>query len=183
MCLNQIEQEQKLLSEIVLSQTKDQIDDSKLDNCEACYMGKFRQIVSREPLKSGNIDPLTYFNCGPFKTLGLKGEKYFITLTCRASRAIWLYSLKRKADAYDTLVNFYNMTKNQFSTNIKVFHLDNAGEFRSNKWSNFCKNKGIICNYTSPYTSAQNGIAERLNRFIIERIICLCYDMQIPLKL
>ncbi|EKD19107.1 retrotransposon protein, putative, Ty1-copia subclass [Drepanopeziza brunnea f. sp. 'multigermtubi' MB_m1] len=54
-----------------------------------------------------------------------------------------------------------------------VFKLDNAREFTSNKWITFCKSKGIICEYTSPYSPSQNGIAERLNRYLIERLISL----------
>ncbi|EKD15691.1 retrotransposon protein, putative, Ty1-copia subclass [Drepanopeziza brunnea f. sp. 'multigermtubi' MB_m1] len=52
-----------------------------------------------------------------------------------------------------------------------VFKLDNAREFTSNKWTTFCKSKSIICEYTSPYSPSQNGIAERLNRYLIERLI------------
>src|SRR5689334_22999588 len=44
-------------------------------------------------------------------------------------------------------------------------------------------NKGIICEYTSPYTPAQNGIAEILNKYIINRLITICKDKNIPLKL
>ncbi|CAL3971484.1 unnamed protein product [Diplocarpon coronariae] len=52
-----------------------------------------------------------------------------------------------------------------------TFKLDNASEFKLEKWANYCKNKGYINEYTSPYSPSQNGIAERLNRFLIERLI------------
>ncbi len=49
---------------------------------------------------------------GPFKIKGLKGERYIFSLTDRASRAIWVYSIKHKSDALDILIDFYNMIKN-----------------------------------------------------------------------
>jgi hypothetical protein len=120
---------------------------------------------------------------GPFKIKGLKGERYIFSLTDRASRAIWVYSIKHKSDALDILIDFYNMIKNQFNISIKAFRLDNAKEFKSTKWALFCKARGILCEYTSPYTPAQNSIAERLNLFLLERIIAISSSKDIPYKL
>ncbi|EKD14770.1 retrotransposon protein, putative, unclassified [Drepanopeziza brunnea f. sp. 'multigermtubi' MB_m1] len=103
-----------------------------------------KKLMSDSPL-------LTAFDidiAGPFKIKGLLRERFFVTFTCRGSRAIWLYALKFKADIFDRLVEFYNMITTQFdrkpSFNIKVFKLDNAGEFTSNKWTTFCKSKAYI---------------------------------------
>ena len=71
----------------------------------------------------------------------------------------------------------------QVKANIKALKLDKAGEFKSNKWTKYCNNKGIICEYTSPYSPSQNGIAERLNKYVIERIISVSKAKKIPLFL
>ena len=75
------------------------------------------------------------------------------------------------------------MIKNQFNVKIKAFRLDNAPEFKSNKWTNWITSRGIICEYTSPYTPPQNGISERLNRYLVEKLISICIQKSIPLKL
>jgi hypothetical protein len=80
-------------------------------------------------------------------------------------------------------MTFYTLIKTQFSVKIKALRLDNAKEFKSTKWSLFCSNKGIICEYTSPYSAPQNGIAERLNRYLVERLIAICKEKNIPLFL
>jgi hypothetical protein len=157
---------------------------SDLNNCDSCYMGKFTKVGSKEPFKS--TSNLIYFDidiAGPFKTIGLKGEHYFLTITDRGTRAIWVYPIRFKSDILDELVNFYNIIETQFNTKIKAFRLDNAQEFKSSKWSLFCQNKGIMCEYTSPYSPPQNGIAERLNRFLVERLIAISKEKSIPLKL
>ena len=158
---------------------------NELYNCDSCYFGKFSRIISRNPL-SNNSKILTIIDidiAGPFKVLGLKGERYFIMITCRASRVIWIYSIKYKSDALDILIRFYALVENHFNTKVLIIRLDNAAEFKSSKWTLFCNNKGIACEYTSPYTPNQNSIAERLNRYILERLISVCSEKLIPLKL
>ncbi|GKA67357.1 retrovirus-related pol polyprotein from transposon TNT 1-94 [Tanacetum coccineum] len=45
---------------------------------------------------------------------------------------------------------------------------DNGTEFGNNILVNFCDEKGISQNFSSPYTPEQNGVAERKNRTLIE---------------
>ena len=67
-----------------------QIGDSNsgLNHCNSCYSGKFTRIYSHELLKSNTIfDIIDIDVAGPFNTIGIKGERYFMTITDRASRA------------------------------------------------------------------------------------------------
>ena len=156
-----------------------------LQNCDPCYYSKITRSISREPLLDNNkaLSILDIDIAGPFRQLGLQGERFFISITCRASRAIWIYPIKFKSEAIDILAKFYTLIETQFEAKIQVLRLDNAAEFKSTKWTEFCSSKGIICEYTSPYTPSQNGIAERLNRYILERLIAICSEKGIPLKL
>jgi transposase InsO family protein len=155
-----------------------------LKYCDPCYIGKFTQkgskiLISRAP----NLAIFDIDIAGPFKLLGPKGEAYFITITDRGSRSVWVYSLKHKGDAYDRLVTFFKMIETQFGIKIKAFKLDNTKEFKSNRFTLFCKKESIILEYTSPYSVPQNGISERLNRYIVERLITICKNKHIPLFL
>jgi hypothetical protein len=159
-------------------------DIKDLNNCDSCYIGKFTKVGSKEPFKpTSNLIYIDIDIAGPFRTKGLKGESYFLTITDRGTRTIWVYPIKFKAEALDILISFYKLIETQFSTKIKAIRLDNAKEFKSNKWALFCTNKGIICEYTSPYSAPQNGISERLNRFLIERLIAISKEKSIPLTL
>ena len=75
------------------------------------------------------------------------------------------------------------MIKTQFEVKIKAFKLDNTKEFKSNKFTLFYSKKGTLLEYTSPYSAPQNGIAERLNKYIVERLITICKNKHIPLFL
>ena len=46
---------------------------------------------------------------------------------------------------------------------------DNGGEFYGNEFEKFCKKCGIARQKTTPYTPQQNGVAERMNRTLMEK--------------
>jgi hypothetical protein len=91
-----------------------ELNKKDLNNCEPCIYSKSHEIISYKPLESPK-EILTYFDvdiAGPFKNIGLKGERYFITFTCRSTRAIWVYSLKYRSQALDKLRELVNLIKN-----------------------------------------------------------------------
>ncbi|KAH9684612.1 DNA (cytosine-5)-methyltransferase 1B [Citrus sinensis] len=56
---------------------------------------------------------------------------------------------------------------------IKRLRSDNGLEYCSKEFEDFCKSKGIARHRTVTYTPQQNGLAERMNRTIIERVRCM----------
>ncbi|TVY12516.1 Retrovirus-related Pol polyprotein from transposon TNT 1-94, partial [Lachnellula arida] len=168
-----------------LSLNDNEASNNNISNCEPCFMGKFHNISSKKPMSTAPVLSIYDIDiAGPIRQLGPKGEKYFMTITDRGSRVAWVYPIKYKGDAYSVLVKFFNMIKTQFpNAKIKGLKLDNAKEFKSSKWTLFCDKNGTICEYTSPYSAPQNGIAEILNKYIIERLIAICKAKNIPLFL
>lgn len=59
---------------------------------------------------------------------------------------------------------------------------DNAKEF-TNNLNNFCKEKGIIYNFSPPYTHESNGGPERINRTLLNKIRSIIFTANIPLYL
>ena len=46
---------------------------------------------------------------------------------------------------------------------VEVLRSDNGGEYESNDFIRYCKEKGIKRDDTIPYTPQQNGVAECMN--------------------
>eukprot|EP00253_Pinus_taeda_P030053 PITA_30053 len=61
------------------------------------------------------------------------------------------------------------LVENQTEKKIKVLMTDNGGEFCSKEFEEFCKKCGIAWQKTTPYTPQQNGVAERMNKTLMER--------------
>eukprot|EP00253_Pinus_taeda_P031268 PITA_31268 len=61
------------------------------------------------------------------------------------------------------------LVENQTEKKIKVLRTDNGGEFCSKEFEKFYKKCGIARQNTTPYTPQQNGVAERMNKTLMER--------------
>ncbi|GJS02865.1 retrovirus-related pol polyprotein from transposon TNT 1-94 [Tanacetum coccineum] len=87
----------------------------------------------------------------------------------KASESVnWVYFLKQKSQAAEMIMSFVKLVKNQNDVKVKCIRTDNGIEFRNTELENFCDEKGISQNFSSPYTPEQNGVAERKNRTLIE---------------
>ena len=60
------------------------------------------------------------------------------------------------------------MVENQTGRKLKCLRTDNGGEFKSDEFVKFYRERGIRREYTAPYSPEQNGIAERMNQTIQE---------------
>eukprot|EP00253_Pinus_taeda_P030595 PITA_30595 len=85
------------------------------------------------------------------------------------SRNTWIYFLKKKFEIFDRFKEFKALVENQTEKKIKVLKTDNGGEFCSKEFEEFCKKCGIARQKTTPYTPKQNGVAERMNKTLMER--------------
>ena len=65
------------------------------------------------------------------------------------------------------------MVENQTDRKLKCLRIDNRGEFKSDECVKFCRERGIRREYTAPYSPGQNGIAERMNQTIQERVVSM----------
>ncbi|GKA43687.1 retrovirus-related pol polyprotein from transposon TNT 1-94 [Tanacetum coccineum] len=63
---------------------------------------------------------------------------------------------------------------------VKELRSDNETEFRNHKLEEFCDEKGISQNFSSPCTSKQNGVAKRRNRTLIEVARTMLNSAKLP---
>ena len=66
---------------------------------------------------------------------------------------------------------------------IDCFQLDEAAEWFSKDMTDFFKNKGILTEAFTPYTAHQNGIVEKANHLVKEKIKVMLIETQLPPKL
>ncbi|GJZ73708.1 retrovirus-related pol polyprotein from transposon TNT 1-94 [Tanacetum coccineum] len=71
-----------------------------------------------------------------------------------------------------------NLTVNE--VRVKELRSDNGTEFRNHKLEEFCDEKGISQNFSSPCTPEQNGVAERRNRTQIEATRTMLNSAKLP---
>nr|GEU63741.1 retrovirus-related Pol polyprotein from transposon TNT 1-94 [Tanacetum cinerariifolium] len=105
---------------------------------------------------------------GPVKPQSLNHNKYNLVILDEYSRFTWVFCLKKKSDAADCIISFIRKMENLNEVKVKELGSDNGTEFKNLQLEEFCNEKGISLNLSSPYTLEQNGVAERRNRNLIE---------------
>ena len=61
------------------------------------------------------------------------------------------------------------MKLKQKSVKVKKLRTDNGGEFISDSFKKWIEEKGIMASYTPVNTPQRNGVAERMNRTLLDR--------------
>jgi transposase InsO family protein len=98
---------------------------------------------------------------------------YYVSFIDEFSRNTWLYFLRKKFEVFDKFKKFKDLVENQTKKRIKVLRTDNGGEFCRNEFEEFCKKCGIEKQKTTPYTPQQNGVAEIMNKMLMEKERCM----------
>ncbi|KAE8879054.1 hypothetical protein PF003_g36972 [Phytophthora fragariae] len=68
-----------------------------------------------------------------------------------------------------------NLYENQWGERIKCLRSDNGTEFVNKEMDRLCASNGIVHQKTEPYSPQQNGVAERMNRTIMEKARIMLY--------
>ena len=147
----------------------------KLDFCEQCVLGKQKRVKFGTAIHNteGILDYIHTDVWGPTKTASLGGKHYFVTFVDDFSRRVWVYTLKSKDEVFETFLVWKKMVEIQTERKIKVLRSDNGTEYRNDQFSIFCKKEGISRHFTVRDTPQQNGVAERMNRTLLEKVRCM----------
>ncbi|GKB70666.1 retrovirus-related pol polyprotein from transposon TNT 1-94, partial [Tanacetum coccineum] len=135
---------------------------------------------SRSPFRMENILDLVHFDvCGPMKTKTLRGCSYFVTFIDDHSRKVWVFTLKTKDQVLDVFKQFHALVKRQTGKKLKCIQTNNGGEYIG-PFDAYCREHGIQHQQTPPKTPQLNGLSERMNRTLVERVRCLLSHAGVP---
>ena len=159
------------------------VSQNSLKFCSSCVKGKqHRSKVGKGPAARA-VEVLVKINsdlCGPMSTNSHSGKRYFLTFICDHSRYTFVYFLKTKDEVFNKFLELERHLLNQFGITIKVIHPDGGGEFMSKKFLEYLAFKGILHQPSAPYTPQHNGVAERLNRSIMEMALTILDFSTLP---
>ncbi|GJS42466.1 retrovirus-related pol polyprotein from transposon TNT 1-94 [Tanacetum coccineum] len=144
---------------------------SKDKPCSSCEKGKHHRAIFKTKYTSSIKKCLHLLHMDLFGLVtprSINHEKYTIVIVDEYSRYTWVYFLKKKSQAPETIMPFIKRVENKNDIKVKQLRTDNATEFRNSILVNFYDEKWISQNFSSLYTPEQNGVAERKNRTLIE---------------
>jgi hypothetical protein len=113
-------------------------------------------------------------------TPSVSGFKYYLVILDHCSHFIWTFPLRLKSDTFPTLSNFFAHVATQFGCPIKSVQCDNGREFDNSASRAFFLAKGVSLRLSCPYTSQQNGKAERMLRTLNNITRTLLFQASMP---
>ena len=141
--------------------------------CESCTEGKHHRnpFPSASGERAKELLELVYSDvCGKVNTKSLGGAEYFLTFIDDKSRYVWVYLLKKKNEVFKRFLEWKAMVENGCGRKLKVLRSDNGGEYIGQQFQEYLKSEGVRHELTVPKTPQQNGVAERLNRTLMEMV-------------
>ncbi|KAK2974533.1 hypothetical protein RJ640_007377 [Escallonia rubra] len=157
----------------------------QLDFCEGCVYGKQKRASFQKDGKKRKTErlELVYTDvCRPITAKSLRGNFYFVSFIDDASGKTWIYAIKQKSDVYHTFKKWKAFVENEIGNKVKCLKSDNGGEYRDGGFQEYCSNNGIRLIRTVKTTPQENGLAERMNKTIMERARCMRIHADLPLQ-
>ena len=151
------------------------------EHCDHCIYGKHVQTSHKKSLslKSSPLE-LVHSDVCQMPGLSLGGKKYLVTFVDDATRKVWVYPIRSKDEVLDKFRTFLALVENQIDKTLKCLRSDNGGEYVSKAFQAFCDSKGIKRELTAPYNPPQNGVAERMNRTIQDKVRTMLSHAALP---
>jgi hypothetical protein len=112
--------------------------------------------------------------------VSVSGYKYYLVILDDCTHYLWTFPLKLKSDTFTTLSHFFAYVSTQFGCTVKAIQCDNGREFDNSSTHTFLLMKGVLLRMSCPYTSPQNGKAERIIRSINNVIRTLLFQANLP---
>jgi len=169
--------EHKLVTGLVLN------SDNKPDPiCEPCIAGKM-SANSFPPSANHNRSPLALVHSdlhGPLPVATHQGYKYWITFIDDSTRFRSIHLLKSKSQAFEAFKDYKAWAENQLSTKILELQDDKGGEYMSKEFLQFTTQHGIQRRHSTQNRPQQNGLAERANRTMGDRITAMLAESGLP---
>ena len=146
--------------------------------CEDCVLGR----QTRRPfdgVSERDVDPLSLVSFdlwGPSRVQSSGGKIYFMPILDAGTSYKYGAYLSDKSDL-STIAAFDNFRIEAESlTGRKIRRLRTDCAFESAAWDDYCKRHSIVHEFTAPYSSAQNGLAERAIRTTMDDVRTLLHD-------
>lgn len=151
--------------------------------CESCLAGKqsSKRFEHQElPRSSRPLEIIHSDVCGPMEVKTYNGYRYFVTFTDDYTHFTLAYLMARKSEVIEKFQEFKALVEGHFGRSISKLRCDNGGEYIGNEFKDFCKENGIQMIFTVPYTPQQNGVSERINRTLMEKVRAMLHGSGMP---
>lgn len=149
--------------------------------CHACQLGKHVRLpfYDSTTFVSKPFD-LIHSDLWTSPVASISGIKYYLIFLDDYSHYVWVYPLQRKSDVFSRYLHFTAMVQAQFHRGITFLQCDNGREYDNRQFRDHFATTGTSFRFSCPYTSQQNGKAERMLRTLNNSLRTLLNQAHMP---
>jgi transposase InsO family protein len=154
------------------------------EECKSCLAGR----MTRKPISKSNEhapagvmgDEVHSDVWGPAPTETTQHKKYYVSFTDNATRYTAAVLMHAKDETFPSFQDLDARWEKEYGVKIKILHSDNGGEYKSREFDDYLASKGIARRLTVHDTPEHNGVAERLNRTLMEKVRAMLHAAGLP---
>jgi hypothetical protein len=152
-------------------------------SCASCAKASIRRANFKkrpvpDELKAG--DEIHSDLCGQIVPSSLGGKKYFVTFIDKESDFVFGKTIVRKSEVMEEFLAVRSYILTQIENRVKRFVSDGEGKYVSNDFQSYLKKKGIVHEQSPAYTPQRNGVSERKNLTIMNRVRAILIEKNVP---
>lgn len=133
--------------------------------CDRCQLGKHVRLPFSHSTSASYFPfQIVHADVWTSPVLSFSGFKYYLA----------------KSDVLPCLLAFHAYVQTQFQLPLLALQTDNGKEFDNQALRHHCEQHGIVLRLSCPYTSSQNGKAERILRTLNDCIRSLLIHASMP---
>lgn len=152
------------------------------DLCVPCIQGKQTNLPFNKEKKNKPTRPLNIIHsdvCGPINPPTIDRKNYFVTFIDGYTHYTKTYLITEKSEVFDKFKEYVAQATAHFDLKVNSLYCDNGGEYFSTAFQNFCSEKGIAYHPTIRYTPQLNGVAERMNRTLVQKARAMIHNAKL----
>jgi len=146
--------------------------------CEDCILGR----QTRRPFDGVTetvLNPLELISFdlwGPSRTQSMGGKIYFMPIVDGGTSYKYAAYLSDKSDSSTIAAFDVFCVEAEVISGYRIRRLRTDRAYNSSAWGDYCQRHGIVHEFTVPYSSAQNGLAERAIRTTMDDVRTLLHN-------
>ena len=144
--------------------------------CEGCVLGKQHRLSfpTSGRTRAKKVGELIHSDvCVPVSVLSPGGTKYFVTFKDDFSGYCVINFIQKKSEVFLLFQQFVKRVETEIGNPVVTLRSDK-------KWM---LDHGIRHETSAPYTPEQNGVAESVNRTILDSACSMLHSSSLPLEL
>ena len=153
--------------------------------CETCTLAKQHRLPfpTSDSKSSSQLELVHMDVCGPLQEGSTGGARYLATFIDDYSKLAHVEPIAQKSDVAEAVKKTMMRWETQTSKRLKAVRTDRGTEYLNTELETYFSSRGIVHQTTAAYTPEQNGVAERFNRTLMEKVRAMLYDAHLDYEL